>query len=219
MKKKTVFLADDHGILREGLRHIINQSGMCEVVGEAGDGQTALEQIDQLHPDIVILDISMPNLTGIEAARRIRKYHADMKIIILSRHDNEEYVEQLLKYGIHGYVLKDDAGNDLLRALDAVLKDETYLSPRITKQIMHDLTGPRKKNVDPASGQFSILTNREREILKLIAEGNSNEEIARMLWISPRTVKVHRSNLMKKLDVHRVADLVKYALKAGLIEP
>lgn len=214
-----VFLADDHGILREGLKHILNQTGYCEVVGEAANGKEALEKIDEIKPDIVILDISMPELTGIEAARKIRKYHPEMKVIILSRHDNEEYLEQLLKYGIHGYVLKDDAGHDLIRAMEAVLKGETYLSPRITTRIMKDLSAPGREKRDPGTSRFQSLTNREREILKLIAEGKSNEDIGQDLRISPRTVKVHRSNLMRKLDVHKVADLVKYAVKTGLIEP
>lgn len=218
MKKFRIYLADDHAILREGLKYILINNTPCEVVGEAGDGQTAMEEIEVLKPDIVILDISMPNLTGIEVTRRLRKYHPEMKVVILSRHDNEEYVEQLLKYGIHGFVLKDEAGNDLVRAVEAVIKDEVYLSPRITRNLMSDIKNPGERKSE-SSGQFTLLTNREREILKLIAEGKSNEEVARLLWISPRTVKVHRANLMKKLDVHRVADLVKYALKAGLIEP
>ncbi len=216
MGTMRVFLADDHAILREGLRHILIKTGYCEVVGEAGDGQQALEQIEQLKPDMVILDISMPAMTGIEIARRLRRYHPDIKIIILSRHDNEEYVTQLLKFGIHGYVLKDDAGNDLIRAIEAINKNETYLSPRITKQLMTGMSGGGKKS--ESTGQFTKLTNREREVLKLIAEGNSNSEIAKTLWISPQTVKIHRQNMMKKLDIHKVADLVKYAIKSGIIE-
>ncbi len=219
-KKPSVLLADDHGILREGVKHILNQSGLCEIVGEAADGREALDKIDTLKPDIVILDISMPEVTGIEVARRIRKYYPAMKVIILSRHDNEEYLEQLIKHGIHGYVLKDDAGNDLTRAIEAVQKGETYLSPRITSHLMKDFSGERGKDAEGvASGQFSLITNREREILKLIAEGKSNDEIGDSLRISPRTVKVHRSNLMRKLSVHKVTDLVKYAVRAGLVEP
>lgn len=216
MKKLRVFLADDHAILREGLRHILNSQPDLEVIGEAGDGQSAYEKIEELKPDIVVMDISMPQMTGIEAARKLRRYDPEIKIIMLTRHDNEEYVDQLLKYGIHGYVLKDDAGDDLLRAIEAIKKNETYLSPRITKRIMDDYGRPAR--LKDGSGPFALLTNREREILKLIAEGKSNEEVARSLWISPRTAKVHRANIMKKLDVHKVADLVKYAIKTGLVE-
>lgn len=218
----TVFLADDHGVLREGLKYIIEAGGKCQVVGEASNGREALQMIDELIPRIVVMDISMPEMTGIEATRQLRRYHPDMKIIILSRHDNEEYIEQLLKYGIHGYVLKDDAGTDIARAIDAVLAGQTYLSPRITSRIMRDFGQEKKKAPEEGAEKphlFSTLTNREIEILKLVAEGKSSEQIATDLRISPRTVKVHRSNLMKKLDVHKSTDLVKYAVKSGLIEP
>lgn len=219
-KIMRIFLADDHAILREGLRHILNSTGNFEVVGEAGDGREALEQIERLKPDMVILDISMPGMTGVEIARRLRRYYPEMKIIMLSRHDNEEYVEQLFKYGIHGFVLKDDAGKDLLRAIEAVQREETYLSPRITKQLMSGLAEGAKPTAPPSAtaDSFSRLTNREREVLKLVAEGKNNEEIAKELWISPRTVKIHRQNIMNKLDLHKVADLVKYAIRAGIVE-
>ncbi|MCE9499396.1 MAG: response regulator transcription factor [Leptospira sp.] len=215
MKKFRLYLVDDHVILREGLKHIL-VSGIedGEVIGESGDGGKAYEEIDRLKPDMVLLDISLPTMSGIEVARKLRKYHPDMKIIILSRHDNEEYVKELLKYGINGFVLKDDAGEDLLRAVGAVRKNETYLSPRITGHLISNL-GLQKKQ---ESGQFTILTNREREILKRIAEGKSNEEIGKALWLSPKTVKVHRQNIMKKLNIHKVTDLVKYAIKSGLVE-
>jgi DNA-binding NarL/FixJ family response regulator len=194
---------------------ILNSSNLCEVVGEAGDGQEAFDKIAKLKPDIAILDISMPSLSGIELARKIRKYFPQIKIIMLSRHDNEEYVRQLLKSGIHGFVLKDEAGNDMMRALDAVMKNETYLSPRITKKIMENIReGTEKRKEDP----FDILTNREREILKLIAEGRSSEEIGKKLVISASTVKVHRANIMRKLDIHKATDMVKYAIKEGIVE-
>lgn len=215
MKQWRIFIADDHVILREGLRMILNSSNLCEVVGEAGDGQEAFDKIAKLKPDIAILDISMPSLSGIELARKIRKYFPQIKIIMLSRHDNEEYVRQLLKSGIHGFVLKDEAGNDMMRALDAVMKNETYLSPRITKKIMENIReGTEKRKEDP----FDILTNREREILKLIAEGRSSEEIGKKLVISASTVKVHRANIMRKLDIHKATDMVKYAIKEGIVE-
>lgn len=220
--KIKVYLADDHAILREGLKLILTSQTNCEIVGESGDGKDALEEIEQLKPELVILDISMPSMTGIEIARKLRRYYVDMKIIILSRHDNEEYVKQLLKYGIHGYVLKDDAGNDLIRAVEAVFKGEIYLSPRITNRLVMDFQcinkQSQKKNHEETINSFSVLTNREREIVKLIAEGKSNEEVASSLWISPRTVKVHRANIMKKLNMHKVTDIVKYAIKAGIVE-
>ena len=217
MQKQTrVYLADDHRILREGLRHILSEISGCEVVGEAGDGRQALQEIEEIKPDVAVLDISMPNLTGIEISRQLRRYHPEIKIIILSRHDNEEYIEQLLKHGVDGYVLKDDAGDDLLRAVEAVVKGEKYLSPRIASKVMRDLQRPARNPA--ADSPFVLLTNREREILKLIAEGKTNEEIARALWISPRTAKAHRANIMKKLDVHKVTELVRYAIRSGLVE-
>jgi len=215
MKKLRIYLADDHAILREGLKLMLGAIPNCEIIGEAGDGRKALEEIENLKPDMVILDISMPGLSGIDISQKIKKYYPDIKIIILSRHDNEEYIDQLLKYGINGYVLKDDAGDDLVRAVEAVRNNNTYLSPRITGKVLNEY-GSRKKA--ESTGHFTLLTNREREILKMIAEGNNNDEIARTLWISVRTVKVHRQNIMKKLNIHRVADLVRYAIKAGLVE-
>ncbi|MCE9598946.1 MAG: response regulator transcription factor [Spirochaetia bacterium] len=215
MKPLRIYLADDHAILREGVRMILSQAPNCEVIGESGDGQTAMEQIENLKPDLAVLDISLPSMSGVEISRRLRKFHPDMKILILSRHDNPEYVDELLKQGIHAYVLKEDAGSDLLKAVEVIRKGETYLSPRITTQLMTGLEGKRQsKTMDP----FKLLSNREREILKLIAEGKSNEKIGQSLWISAKTVKVHRANIMKKLDVHKVADLVKYAIKTGLVE-
>jgi len=195
------------------LRLILSQASGVEIVGEQGDGRIAMEEIDQLKPDLVVLDISLPSLSGVEIARQIRKYHPAMKILVLSRHDNQEYVEQLLKYGVQGYILKEEAGSDLLKALDVIRHGEHSLRPRITKHLVSGME--RKKS---ANDPFEILTNREREVLKLVAEGKSNEKIAQALWISAKTVKVHRANIMRKLDIHKVADLVKYAIKAGIIE-
>lgn len=214
--KVTFYLVDDHAILREGLKHILMTIPEHSIVGESGDGGVALEEIDRLKPDVILLDISLPTVSGIEITRKVRKYHPNTLIIILSRHDNEEYISQLLKYGIHGFVLKDDAGNDLLRAVEAVLKGEKYLSPRIAMRLMGGFEAGGKKIT--ADDQFTLLTNREREILKLIAEGLSNDKIATTLWISSRTVKVHRQNIMNKLKVKKVTDLVKYAIKSGIIE-
>ncbi|MCX7999891.1 MAG: response regulator transcription factor [Leptospiraceae bacterium] len=213
-------LIDDHAILREGLKLILHQVPDLEIVGEAGDGKTALEKIEQLRPDLILLDISLPEMTGVEVARYTRKTYPETKIIVLSRHDNEEYVQQLLKLGIHAYVLKDDAGDDLIRAIEAVKQNERYLSPRITSRIVSNFEqqGKRKKTSTEEGKLFTILTHREREILKHIGEGKSNEEISKELKIALRTVKVHRQNIMKKLDIHNVAELVKFAIKSGIVE-
>lgn len=215
-KKLKLYLAEDHAIVREGIMLILSTVNDLEVIGGSGDGREALEQIEALKPDLVILDISLPGMTGIEITHSLRRYHPQIKIVILSRHDNHEYLDQLMKEGIHGYVLKDDAGDDLVRAIQAVRKGETYLSPRIATRLVSGLRGQGSDQL--STGQFTLLSNREREVLKLIAEGLTNEEIGKKLWISGKTVKVHRQNIMKKLDIHRVADLVKYAIKSGIVE-
>jgi len=213
MKEIRLYLADDHAIVREGLRFILSSQPGYTVVGEAGDGPVALQQIEEIKPDIAILDISLPGMTGIEIARQIRRYHPDIRVIMLSRHDNEEYLRELLKYKIHGYVLKDEAGSDLIRAIDAVMRGETYLSPRMVSMLVRE-----KEAGTDDTGLFSLLSNREREILKLLAEGKTNEEIGVLLRISPHTAKVHRQNIMKKLNLHKTVDLVRYAVRTGLIE-
>lgn len=215
-----IFLVDDHAILREGLKMILSGQPGFEICGELGDAEKALDQIGKLNPDLVITDISMPGLSGIDLVKNLRKYYPNIRTIILSRHNNKEYVQKLLELGINGYVLKDDAGNDLLRAIEAVHKGETYLSPGITTHFLSGFVGSGKPGEDnqDAKKTFSVLSDREREILKLVAEGNSNESIGKILRISPATVKVHRANIMKKLDLHKVADLVMYAIRAGLIE-
>ena len=220
MNKTRIFLADDHAILREGLRHILGTVPGYEVVGESGDGREALGMIEKLKPEIAIIDISMPGMTGIELSRRLKRYVPKTRVIILSRHDNEEYVDELLRLGVNGYVLKDNAGDDLLRAVAEVVRGNIYLSPRIMKSVVTDFISPaRKEGAGKADSQFTALSAREREILKLVAEGRSNAQIASTLWISDKTVKAHRANIMKKLGIHKVADLVKYAVKSGLVEP
>jgi DNA-binding NarL/FixJ family response regulator len=213
-KKIKIYLADDHRILREGLKMILKTQTSFEIIGESGEGVKALEEIENLKPDLAILDISMPGMTGIEISRNILKEDRRIKVIILSRHDNEEYVKQALKYGIHGYVLKDDAGEDLLQAVESVFNGKTYLSPRISNRLVDMNHLPQRENEE----SLIILTNREREIVKLVAEGNSNEQIAKALHISPSTAKVHRANTMKKLGLHKAADIVKYAIKEGILE-
>jgi DNA-binding NarL/FixJ family response regulator len=215
----TFFLADDHTILREGLKLIIEDVPHYIVIGEAGDGKEALEFIEKLKPDVAILDISMPTMSGIDVVRYMKKYVPDSKIIILSRHDNEEYVKELLKTGVNGYVLKDDAGDDLLRAIEAVLKGNVYLSPGVATRVVSDYVSMEKAApVEEGVSQFDLLTGREREVLKLIAEGKSGQEIAECLRISSRTVKVHRANIMKKLGVHKSSELVIYAVRNNMIE-
>lgn len=215
MNRTKIYLADDHAILRDGLKHILSGEGGMVVVGEAGDGKTAYEEIERIKPDVAVLDISMPVLTGLEVARLLRKYNNEIKIIILSRHDNEEYIQEALKNGINGYILKDNAGDDLIRAIHEVLKGNVYLSPRIVTMLTKGIVTNEKNDKNVRDG---ILSHREKEVLKLVAEGTQSSEIASLLRISVKTVKVHRLNIMNKLDIHNVTDLVKYAIKNGLIE-
>lgn len=219
MKKIRIFLADDHAILRDGLKYILCENDTCEIIGEAGDGREAVDKIYKLKPDIAILDISMPVLTGLEAARLIRKYDRDIKIIILTRHDNEEYVRQAIRYGVNGFILKDNAGDDLLKAVKDVMNGNLYLSPRLlTSLVQTGLILPPKSEGNRIIIEKKSLTNREKEVLKLVAEGKSSNEIASILRISPKTVKVHRLKIMNKLDIHNITDLVKYAIKSELID-
>jgi len=215
MNRTKIYLADDHAILRDGLKHILSGEGGMVVVGESGDGKTAYEEIERIKPDVAVLDISMPVLTGLEVARLLRKYNNEIKIIILSRHDNEEYIQEALKNGINGYILKDNAGDDLIRAIHEVLKGNVYLSPRIVTMLTRGIVTNEKNDKNVRDG---ILSHREKEVLKLVAEGTQSSEIASLLRISVKTVKVHRLNIMNKLDIHNVTDLVKYAIKNGLIE-
>jgi DNA-binding NarL/FixJ family response regulator len=220
MKEKVrIFLADDHQILREGLRHIIRSEPDFEVSGEAGNGRDALAAIERDGPDVAILDISMPEMTGVEVARQIKKFHPEIKVIILSRHDSEEYVNSLMKHGADGYVLKDSAGEDLIRAIREALRGNVYLSPRLIRGLVAEYTNPALSGQQvPEERIFRKLTDRELEILKVIAEGKTNAEIAALLFISDKTVKAHRAAIMKKLGAHKVADLVKYAMQKGLTE-
>jgi DNA-binding NarL/FixJ family response regulator len=223
MNKIKIFLADDHAIVREGIRLILSSEENYEIIGESSDGKETIEMVESLTPDILILDISMPTMSGIEVSRHVRKYVPETKIIILSRHDNEAYISQLLEYGIQGYILKDDAGDDLIKGIDEVMNDNVYLSPKITTAVVSDyLSIKRSDKVEDDSEEqmpsFDNLTAREREVLKLIAEGNDNNSVSTILHISPKTVKTHRANIMSKLDIHKVNDLVAYAIKNGYIE-
>jgi len=219
MKTVNIFLADDHEMFREGLKFIITTNPEYVIVGEAGNGREAFDKIEQLRPDLVILDISMPEMTGIEVARQVRKYYPEIKIIILSRHDNEEYINQVVKYGVHGYTLKENASSDLHKAISEVMKGNLFLSSSIMTKIIIDYSKDKNKKAENTNTSlFSTLSNREIEIIKLIAEGKTSKEIASLKRITNATVKVHRANIMGKLNIHKSTDLVKYAIKVGLVD-
>lgn len=220
MNTMKVFLADDHALLRDGVKAIIAGDPRYEVAGESGDGREALERIEAMKPDIAVIDISIPTMSGVEIARQLKKFHPAIRVLMLSQHDNEEYVRELMAIGVEGYILKSNASDELLRALDAIMDGNTFLSPQITTRLV---SGMRESGRAAATAEiqssFRLLSNREREILKLIAEGKSNREIASLLFISAETVKTHRASIMKKLGLKSIAEVVRYAVKEGLVEP
>lgn len=215
MDKIRVLIADDHSILREGIRSLLENESDMEVVGEAEDGHLAVSMACELEPDVILMDIGMPRLNGLEATRQIRKKLPNTQILVLSMHDNEEYIRQVLANGAMGYILKDAAYNELLSAIRSVYRGEAVLSPAITRLVIEDYLrwgDLRPRNVDNG------LSHREREVLQLIAEGYTNKEIADILCISIKTVQAHRSNLMEKLDLHDKSELIKYAIRKKIIE-
>ena len=210
-----IVLVEDHTILREGLRALLSADPKFEIVGEAADGREALRRVDKLTPDLVVMDLSMPRMTGMDAIREIKRRHPTTKIIALTVHKAEEYLRTTLQAGADGYVLKDATHVELLLAIQNVLKGKTYLSPSVSETVIEGyLEG--KENQIP-SPRLGLLSPREREVLKLIAEGYKNKEIAVDLFISLKTVEKHRANLMKKLDLHNAAALTTFAIEQGLV--
>lgn len=212
-----IVIADDHTIVRQGLARLLEDQPGIIVVGEAVNGHKAIEKTLKLKPDIIIMDIAMPLLNGIEAAKRIRKELPSTKIIILSMYSHEHYIHELLETGISGYLLKDSSGRDILKAIRVAMKDETFLSPSISKKVVDSYLTPRKTS--SRQERFKKLTNREREVFQLIAEGHSTRQIADMLCVSVSTVKSHRSKIMEKLWIDTPVHLVHFAIKLGLVDP
>jgi len=213
MRPVRVLLADDHTLVRAGLRKLLESMPDFEVVGEAGDGLALLAMAEKLQPGLVLMDIAMPGLNGIETTARLVKAWPGIRVLILSMHQNEEYVRQALRHGAVAYLLKDAAPMELELALTAVLRGETYLSPAVSKGVVHDYVQRLRDEQQPGDA----LSPRQREVLQLIAEGLSTKDIARRLDLSVKTVDTHRSQLMKQLDIHEVAGLVRYAMRAGLV--
>ncbi len=211
MPPLRILLADDHTLVRSGIRSLLQAMTNVQVVGEAGDGQTALTIIEQQTPDVVLMDVAMPGLNGLETLNRIRNDFPTVKVLILSMHTNEAYVSQALRYGAAGYLLKDAATIELELALQAVARGDTYLSPAVSK---HLIAGHLQRD---SVATANALTPRQREILQSIAQGQTSQQIAQRLGISVKTVEAHRAQLMDRLDIHDVAGLVRYAIKIGLI--
>jgi DNA-binding NarL/FixJ family response regulator len=208
-----VLVADDHTIVRQGLVGILKASADIEVVGEAGDGAEAVEKATKLKPDVVVLDVSMPHLNGIEAARRIRDALPRTRVLVLTMHDDEEYVLKMVRAGASGYLLKDSAASELLAAIRALKAGKASFGPHATRALAEAYQSDRPLPEDP----FERLTDREREIFQLVVEGKTNAQIAEMLFISPKTVDNHRTRMMEKLGVHGTAELVRFAAKHKLL--
>jgi two-component system response regulator NreC len=214
MKKIRVLIAEDHTIVRQGLSALLKAESDIEVVGEASDGSEAIELAKKLVPDVVLMDIAMRNLNGLDATRSIKKLFPQMKVLVLTMYDNEEVIFQILKAGASGYLLKDSAMTDLVSAIRAVDQGNSYLSPSVSRKVIEEYI--RRAELGEKACMGELLSSREREILQLIAEGNSIPQIASHLCISKRTVEAHKTHIMEKLNVHDKVELVKYAIRMGL---
>lgn len=215
MKKTRILIADDHGIVRKGLRLQLEQNGSFEVVGEATDGRAAVRMAEELSPEIVIIDIAMPNLNGIQATTQIVKKNPHTGVIILSMHSDETYITRALAAGARGYLLKDNAEVDLFRAVQVVAQGKPFFSPTIAKTLLEDYM--RHMQQRGLEDSYDLLTAREKEILQLLAEGKSNKEVATILDLSTNTVETHRTRIMQKLDLHSAAEIVLYAVRKRII--
>jgi len=205
-----ILLADDHAVIRHGLKVLLEGRGF-QVVGEAADGQEAIRSVERTHPDVAIIDISMPILNGVDVARELRKSSPKTKVILLTQHDEDQYVTESLRAGVKGYVLKSQAGEELVHAIQEVCRGSVYLSPSISRAVVDAYLSKTYDTADPLSG-------RERQVLQLVSEGKSTKDVAVHLGISVKTAESHRARLMKKLDIHETASLVRYAIRRGLIQ-
>jgi DNA-binding NarL/FixJ family response regulator len=216
MSKIRVVVADDHTIVREGVRILLEAQPDIEVVGEAADGQEALARVRELLPDIVLIDIAMPNLNGLDATRAIKRDYPQVQIIALTMYESDEYFFQILNAGASGYILKKAASADLLAAIRAVYAGEVFLYPSVARRLVSDYLSRVQSGEEKSS--YDGLTPREREVLKLVAEGHTNQAIADKLVISPSTVQTHRSRIMQRLNLHNRAELIQYAIRKGLLD-
>lgn len=215
MDTVRILLADDHNILRDGLRLLLERQPGFVVVGEAGNGRDAVNLAEELQPDVVVMDIAMPELNGIEATRRIVSGLPHTSVVILSMHHDESYVARALKAGARGYLLKDSLKSDLLNAVRAVTEGRSFFSPKISRILQEDYM--RKLTDGDGEDSFDLLTDREREILQLVAEGKTNKEVANLLNLSVHTIDTHRGNILQKLNLHSVPELILYAVRKKII--
>src|SRR5262252_5277661 len=211
MRRTRILLADDHAVVRQGFKMILSAQSDMEVVGEAANGRETVELAEQLKPDIVVMDVAMPELNGIEATRRVVASLPHSRVVALSMHKDSVYVREILRAGARGYLLKESGAEDLVSAIRAVARGESYLSPAVSNAVLDDY---RRHVTNP----IDLLTSREREVLQMLAEGKTNKEIAGVLNLSVYTVDAHRGRIMEKLNLHSINDLVRFALRNGIIE-
>lgn len=219
MSKIKILIADDHALIRTGIATLLQSYPEFVVVGEATDGAEAVEMTGKVQPDVVLIDLAMPKMNGIEATRQIRERFPKTRVLVLTMHENDEYIYQILKSGAGGYVLKDASREELCNAIRAVARGEKFFSPRVSEIMVESFVKRREQPPVELSSTDIPLTKREKEILSLVVEGLTNQQIADKLFISPRTVDTHRTNIMQKLNLHDVASLVRYAIKHGLVRP
>jgi len=217
MKKIRVLIAEDHTIVRQGLVALLRSEPEIEVAGEASDGFEAVEMAKKLLPDIVLMDIAMRNLNGLEATRKIKKLFPHIKVLVLTMYENEEWIFQVLKAGASGYLIKDSAMTDLTSAIRALSRGDSFLSPSISKKVIDEYI--RKAEMGERGSLKDLLSDREREVLQLIAEGQSIPQIASLLCISKKTVEAHKTHIMEKLNIHDKVGLIKYAIRTGFTKP
>lgn len=213
-----ILLADDHEVVRAGLRALLEEQSGWEVVAEAVDGRDAVEKASKLKPDVVVIDIAMPSLNGLEAVRQIVKAVPNTKVLVLTMYDSDPLIQQVLQAGARGYLLKSDAGRDLVSAIEALRRNKTFFTPKVSQMVLEGYLDKNPKEKEPeAEAETLRLTSRQREIVQLLAEGKSSKEVAAVLGLSVKTAETHRANIMRKLDCHSVTELVRYAIRNHII--
>jgi DNA-binding NarL/FixJ family response regulator len=218
MSTKSILIVDDHPLFRRGLKAVLEPNNQFEVVGEAKNGAEALEMVRKLDPDLMVVDISLPDQSGIELTRKIRNLLPETRIMIVSMHSKIDYVAEAFQAGARGYVVKESASESLLQGLEQVSKGDYYLDSSLSQQVVKKLIGPQDKENQISHSSYGGLTPREQEVMRLLAEGLSSKKVAEKLFISPKTVENHRASIMNKLDLHSTIELVRYAAKLGLID-
>lgn len=213
-----ILLADDHEVVRAGLRALLEEQNGWEVVAEAVDGREAVDKAGKLKPDVVVIDIAMPSLNGLEAVRQIVKAVPNTKVLVLTMYDSDPLIQQVLQAGARGYLLKSDAGRDLVSAIDALRRNKTFFTPKVSQMVLEGYLdkSPKEREVE-GEPESLRLTSRQREIVQLLAEGKSSKEVAAVLGLSVKTAETHRANIMRKLDCHSVTELVRYAIRNHII--